>query len=136
MNQARQIIIEELERMEAESAAISYQQMESECMLKEWGRWGRRNHIRLGYPKLPAFSPKGWGEPDLSEIVVDIDDAQGMEIDAAISQLPKIHNDVIKSIYLYRVPWLKLPLVLRMSRIRIESYQNQSIGIVWSLLRN
>ncbi len=135
MNIARQIITEELARMEAANLEVSYREMEEECQLKEWGKWGRLNNDHLGYPRLPAFSPKGWGEPDYSEIVADIQDSVGERIDAAISRLPKVHNQVIKAIYLYRVPWLKLPLLLRMSRARIESYQNQSIGIVWDRLR-
>jgi hypothetical protein len=135
MSAARQIILDELDRTAAKVEEINYREMESDCQLKEWGKWGRLNHDGLGYPKLPAFSGKGWGVPDLSEVIPDITDFEGMRIDAAVSKLPKTHNQVIQAIYLYRVPWLKLPEVLHMTKIRIEAYQHQAIGILWQHLK-
>lgn len=121
----------QIDRMEM----LTCREMEQECRLKCWGKWGRLNADRLGYSRLPVFRARGWGEPNLEEIIENINDDEGMRIDLAIASLPERHKEVIMCIYLACIPWLKLPMILGMGRRQIEFYQGQAVGIIWTKLR-
>lgn len=131
---ARQVVAEEIDRQIAEMERISCRDMERECRLKEWGLWARRHDSRLGYSTLPAFRAKGWGEPTLEEYIERISDDEAFPIDTAIASLPERHKEVIVAIYMYCIPWLKLPLIMGMGRRQIEFYQGQAVGIIWTKL--
>jgi hypothetical protein len=132
---ARQVVQSEIDRQIEEMERITCRELEQECRLKQWGKWGRLNATRLGYSRMPAFQAKGWGEPNLEEVIENITDEEGVRTDAAVASLPPRHKEVIMCIYLNCIPWLKLPVILGMGRRQIEFYQGQAVGIIWTKLR-
>lgn len=136
MNAARQIIasekqieIDRLERMQAESLA-------EELRLWEWGNWSRDDVRSLGYPPcLLRFVARGWPEKDLRRLVGRISDVEGIRIDAAVAQLPFSHRKVVLTIYRLGVPMREVPGVLSWSRHRVDQLHNQALGMLAILLQ-
>ena len=122
-------INEQIERMQA----LAAESVAEDLMLFSWGKWARKEGANLSYPRcLLPFTAKGWGERDLSRIVVDIPEERAMKIDAAVARLPVKQRAVIVMIYKAWLPVRTLPARMSISRHVLDQYHQQALGMLWA----
>jgi hypothetical protein len=110
--------------------------MAEELKLWQWGRWGRRTGMNLGYPKclLPFVSKTGW-EKDLHKYIGEISDDDALLIERAVVGLPQSHRTIIIAIYRAKVRQRKLPDIIQTSMRQVDYLHHQALGMLWEKLK-
>lgn len=118
---------------QAAAQIFSTEFMESTIQIRGWGNWARKNGMGTKYPAWVILMQTGYRESPGSW-VPEIDDDYGMRLDRMIAELPEFNKNVLVLLYLGRVPFHRLPSIMRTTKHQVQQARDFALSVLYGRL--